>query len=68
MEETAIRKAAAQMMKLHGRQAGQAAGSKADAMLNLGNIEGFYAWNRISAEISDLDRRAASAPVSSPPG
>jgi hypothetical protein len=67
MEETAIRKAAAQMMKLHGSGAEQAAGSKADAMLNRGNIEGFYAWNRISAEIVDLDRKAANALVASPP-
>jgi hypothetical protein len=58
MEESAIRKAAAQMMELHGNGAELAAASKADAMLNQGNIDGFYAWNRISAAINDLDRKA----------
>jgi hypothetical protein len=54
MEEVAIREAADQMMKLHGNDARIAAGLKADAMLNKGYIEGFYAWNRIAAVISDL--------------
>jgi len=54
MKEVAIREAADQMMKLHGNDARIAAGLKADAMLNKGYIEGFYAWNRIAAVISDL--------------
>ena len=58
MEEVAIQEAAYQMMKLHGNDAGIAAGLKADAMLNKGYIEGFYAWNRIAAVISDLGRKS----------
>ena len=57
MEEAAIRKAAAQMVKLHGRGAGPAAVLRADTMLARGNIKGFHAWNRITTVISDLERK-----------
>jgi hypothetical protein len=58
MEEVAILEAAERMMKLHGGSAGSAATLKADGMLNKGNIEGFYAWNRITAVIGDLERKS----------
>jgi len=58
MEEAAIRQAAAQMMKLHGRQAELAAARQADAMLNRGNIGGFHAWTRITTLIKDLERKS----------
>lgn len=57
MEEIAIREAASKMMKLHGAQAEIAAARKADAMLNQGNIEGFYDWNWITATIGALTRK-----------
>jgi hypothetical protein len=57
MEEAAIRRAAAQMMKLHGREAELASARRADAMLNHGNIGGFHAWTRITALIKDLGRK-----------
>jgi hypothetical protein len=56
MEEIAIRKAADQMIKLHGGGADIAASLKADRMLNIGNIAGFYDWNWITAVISVLER------------
>jgi hypothetical protein len=57
MDETAIRQAAAQMMKLHGSEAELAAACLADAMLNRGNMGGFHKWTRITSLISDLVRR-----------
>jgi hypothetical protein len=56
MEEVAILEAADRMMKLHGSGAMTAANLKADGMLNRGNIEGYYAWNRITAVINDRGR------------
>jgi hypothetical protein len=57
IDKTAIRQAAAQMMKLHGSNAELAAARQADAMLNCGNIGGFHKWTRITTLISDLGRR-----------
>jgi hypothetical protein len=57
MDETAIRRAAAQMMKLHGSDAELAAARQADAMLNRGNIGGFHTWTRITTLINDLGRK-----------
>jgi hypothetical protein len=57
MDETAIRQAAAQMMKLHGSETELAAARQADAMLNRGSIGGFHKWTRIATLISDLGRR-----------
>ena len=62
MDEAGMQQAVAQMMKLHGPKAVRAASRKADAMLAIGNIDAFYAWNRITAAISDLDRKAAPSP------
>ena len=59
MDEAEMQQAVAQMMKLHGAKAKAAASRKADAMLALGNIDAFYAWNRITAAITDLDRKAS---------
>jgi hypothetical protein len=58
MEEMAIRKAADQMIKLHGADADIAASLKADRMLNIGNIAGFYDWNWITAVISVRERKS----------
>jgi hypothetical protein len=57
MEEATIRKAADQMVKLHGNGAEPAAALRAEAMLAQGNIEGFHAWNRITTIISGLARK-----------
>jgi len=58
MDETAIRQAAAQMMKLHGSNAESAAFRQANAMLSRGNAGGFHTWTRIATLISDLARKA----------
>jgi hypothetical protein len=58
MDETAIRQAAAQMMKLHGSNAEQAASRLADAMLNRGNAGGFHTWTRVATLINDFARKA----------
>jgi hypothetical protein len=58
MNETAIRQAAVQMMKLHGTEAELASARQADAMLSRGNIGGFHAWTRIATLINDLERKA----------
>jgi len=57
MDETAMRQAAVQMMKLHGSGAELASARQADAMLNRGNIRGFHAWTRIATLINDLERK-----------
>ena len=57
MDESAIRQAAAQMMKLHGREAELAAARQADAMLSRGNVGGFHTWTRIATLINDLERK-----------
>jgi hypothetical protein len=57
MDETAIRQAAVEMMKLHGSVAGSAAAHQADLMLNCGNIGGFHKWTRITTLINDLGRK-----------
>jgi hypothetical protein len=57
MDETAIRRAAAQMRKLHGSGAELASARKADAMLNRGNVSAFHTWNRIITLIRDLERK-----------
>jgi hypothetical protein len=54
MDEAAIRKTAARMMKLYGSDAESAAAVQADAMLSRGNITGFHAWTRITAILTDL--------------
>ena len=64
MDEAAIRQAAVQMMKLHGREAQLAAARQADAMLNRGNIGGFHAWTQITTLISDLERQTDVHPNS----
>jgi hypothetical protein len=46
------------MIKLYGSSAKTAAILKADGMLNRGNIDGYYAWNRIVAVIDDLGRKS----------
>jgi hypothetical protein len=58
MDETAIRQAAAQMIKLHGSEAELAAARQADAMLNRGSIAGFHTWTRITTLINDLGRKS----------
>lgn len=58
MDETAIRHAAAQMMKLHGGDAELAASRRADTMLSRGNAGGFHIWTRIATLINDLARKA----------
>jgi hypothetical protein len=55
MEEVNIRRAAAQMMKLHGQGAELAAACKADSMLTRGSISSFHAWTRIATVIGDLE-------------
>jgi len=57
MNESAIRQAAVQMMKLHGREAELAAARQADAMLSRGNVGGFHTWTRIATLINDLERK-----------
>jgi len=57
MDESAIRQAAAQMMKLHGSEAELAAARQADAMLSRGNVGGFHTWTRIATLINDLERK-----------
>jgi hypothetical protein len=59
MEEIAIREAAAQMIARHGGGAEIAAALKADKMLNMGNIAGFYDWNWIAAVIGGLEKRSS---------
>jgi hypothetical protein len=58
MDETAIRQAYAQMIKLHGGDAEVAAARQAEAMLSRGNVSGFHTWTRITTLINDLERKA----------
>ena len=58
MDETAMRQAAVQMMKLHGSEAKLASARQADAMLSRGNVGGFHAWTRIATLINDMERKA----------
>jgi hypothetical protein len=60
MDETAIRQAAAQMMKLHGSDAERAAFRQADAMLSNGNAGGLHTWTRIATLINDFARKRVS--------
>ena len=62
MNETAIRQAAAHMIRLHGDEAELAASRQADAMLSRGNVGGFHTWNRIATLINDLGRKADIEP------
>jgi len=57
MDESAIRQAAAQMIKLHGSEAELAAARQAEAMLSRGNVGGFHTWTRIATLIKDLERK-----------
>ncbi len=58
MDDDTLHQAVDKMIKLHGGQAMSVSALKAEDMLAKGNIEGFYAWNRICAAITDIERKA----------
>lgn len=55
MDERDVWRAADQMIKLHGADAAVKAAQRADAMLELGDVEGFQAWKRIVSAINRLE-------------
>ena len=56
MESIDIWRAADMMMKLYGDDAMLHAAMRADALLDQGDTQGFFAWKRIARAIDDLGR------------
>lgn len=43
-------------MKMYGEEADLIAAQRADALLDLGDTDGFHVWQRVTAAIGDLRR------------
>jgi hypothetical protein len=55
MDELDVWRAADQMIKLHGKDAAVKAALRADALLDLGDVEGFHTWKRVVIAINRLE-------------
>jgi len=58
---TDIWRAANTIIELYGAEATLKAALRADALLDQGDAEGFFAWKRIARAIGDLPRPAPAA-------
>jgi hypothetical protein len=58
IEEIDIWRTAAEMRRQFGADAAVISATRADALLDQGDIDGFNAWKRIVAAINDLERTA----------
>ena len=56
MDEIDIWRAAQQMRRFYGLDAGIEAAQRADSFLDRGDVEAFEIWCRITSAISSLDR------------
>ena len=61
MEPIDIWRTAHQLMKMYGEEAGLVAARRADALLDLGDADGFHVWQRVTAAIGELGREKPSA-------
>lgn len=57
MDPIDLWRAADLMIKLYGENAMLMAAQRADALLEQGDTEGFFAWKRVARAIDDLERR-----------
>ncbi|HWH57399.1 MAG TPA: hypothetical protein VN682_07195 [Terriglobales bacterium] len=51
---------AGQLIKSYGDEARLIAAQRADALLDNGDMEGFYAWKRIANALASLEKREVS--------
>jgi len=61
MKDVDIWRAAHQLMKMYGEDAHLIAAKRADALLDLGDADGFHVWQRVTAAINELERDKPSA-------
>lgn len=57
MEEIDAWRVAGQLIKSYGEDARLIAVQRADALLDNGDMEGFYAWKRIANALASLERQ-----------
>ena len=58
MEEIDVWRTAAEMRRQFGADAAIISGTRADALLDQGDIDGFNVWKRVVAAINELERAA----------
>jgi hypothetical protein len=58
VDEIDIWRTAAEMRRQFGEDAAVISATRADAMLDQGDIDGFNVWKKVVAAINELDRKA----------